>query len=246
MNTSLSLYRSLAALWLSLVVSLGTHHAYADSDKEFMLSVLFTDSKTALPLSEVEVTITNLRTNNTTTTLTGAAGSLTLMLRDEAVFAITGRKADYFFSGTHTVSTIGRASSSRIEVALAMRQIIIGERYAMPEVEFKVNSAELTNASENVLTELAQMMREHPSLQIEVGCHTDARGDDSYNLHLSQQRAETIVKYLSDLGIASARLSPKGYGETVLLNQCGNGVQCSSSAHLQNRRVEFQILSAHF
>ena len=72
--------------------------------------------------------------------------------------------------------------------------------------------------------------------------HTDSRGNDAYNLSLSQQRANAVVNYLATKGIARSRMAAKGYGETRLVNKCSNGVQCTDEEHARNRRTEFRIL----
>ena len=73
--------------------------------------------------------------------------------------------------------------------------------------------------------------------------HTDARGNDDYNMSLSQQRANSVVNYLVSKGISRSRLSAKGYGETRLKNRCANGVECSDGEHRTNRRTEFRVLN---
>ncbi len=85
-------------------------------------------------------------------------------------------------------------------------------------------------------------MRDNPSLEIEMGSHTDSRGPDSYNIDLSQRRAQSAVNYLVSRGIARSRMTAKGYGETQLLNRCKNGVACSIAEHQANRRTEFKIV----
>ncbi|MCB0625756.1 MAG: OmpA family protein, partial [Saprospiraceae bacterium] len=50
--------------------------------------------------------------------------------------------------------------------------------------------------------------------QIELGSHTDSRGRSSYNLRLSQQRADAAVNYIVSRGISRSRISARGYGET--------------------------------
>ncbi|MCK7555985.1 OmpA family protein [Chitinophaga sedimenti] len=91
------------------------------------------------------------------------------------------------------------------------------------------------------LDELVAFLNTFPSVSIAVASHTDSRGDDAYNLRLSQQRAESIVTYLVSKGIDRARLNPVGYGETRLLNKCANGVTCTEEEHQQNRRAEFWV-----
>ena len=72
--------------------------------------------------------------------------------------------------------------------------------------------------------------------------HTDSRGNDDYNMSLSQQRANSVVNYLVGKGISRSRLVAKGYGETRLVNRCANGVECSEADHKKNRRTEFRII----
>ena len=84
-------------------------------------------------------------------------------------------------------------------------------------------------------------MEKYPSLKIKVNSHTDSRGVDAYNLWLSQKRAEATVDYMISKGISANRLQGEGYGETRLVNDCANGVQCSEEQHQLNRRSEFII-----
>ena len=79
-------------------------------------------------------------------------------------------------------------------------------------------------------------------MTIELGSHTDARGNDEYNRKLSQRRADAAVKYLTGKGIDPARLQAAGYGESRIKNQCANGVTCSDPEHEQNRRTEIKIV----
>src|SRR5690606_27985173 len=65
---------------------------------------------------------------------------------------------------------------------------------------------------------------------------------DSYNLDLSQRRANSAKNYLVNRGIASDRIEAVGYGETQILNHCTNGVNCSEAEHQLNRRTEFKII----
>ncbi|MEZ4970097.1 MAG: OmpA family protein [Flavobacteriaceae bacterium] len=85
-------------------------------------------------------------------------------------------------------------------------------------------------------------MEKYPSLKLKVTSHTDSQGDDSYNLWLSQKRAESTVSYMISKGIDSNRLKGEGFGETRLVNSCGNGVKCDREEHQLNRRSEFIIL----
>lgn len=94
-----------------------------------------------------------------------------------------------------------------------------------------------------VLDQIVHVMNENPTLQIELSSHTDSRGADKYNLKLSERRAKSAVDYIISKGISRERLQAKGYGETKLVNRCGNGVDCTEDEHQANRRTEVKVLS---
>lgn len=92
------------------------------------------------------------------------------------------------------------------------------------------------------LDKLVAILTENPTIWIELGSHTDSRGNDQYNQWLSQSRANSAVQYIIDKGIAKSRITAKGYGEKVPVNECSNGVKCSEADHQLNRRTEFKIV----
>lgn len=81
-------------------------------------------------------------------------------------------------------------------------------------VFYEFDRADLTPASTESLDRLVKLLNENPNVTIELSSHCDFRGNDRYNLNLSQRRAESVVRYLIEHGIAKDRLSPVGYGET--------------------------------
>jgi peptidoglycan-associated lipoprotein len=62
-------------------------------------------------------------------------------------------------------------------------------------------------------------------------------------MKLSANRAEAVLEYLAEHGVISSRMRAAGYGETIPLNKCTNGVQCSDEEFQMNRRTEFKVLS---
>lgn len=107
---------------------------------------------------------------------------------------------------------------------------------------YEYNSAKLTKASEKIIDEVLFPLLQGKNTSVEIMSHTDSRGNDEYNMSLSQQRANAVVNYLANKGIQRSRMIAKGYGETRLINRCANGVQCSEEEHHKNRRTEFRIL----
>ena len=78
---------------------------------------------------------------------------------------------------------------------------------------YDFDKATLRPESQTALDELVNLLNENPNITIELSAHTDYKGSDQYNERLSQRRAESVVNYLIDHGIASDRLTPRGYGE---------------------------------
>ena len=78
---------------------------------------------------------------------------------------------------------------------------------------YQFNRAVITDSSSVALNRLISLLKENPNVTIELAAHCDYRGTDSYNDHLSQQRAEAVVAYLVKNGIARDRLTPIGYGK---------------------------------
>jgi outer membrane protein OmpA-like peptidoglycan-associated protein len=92
------------------------------------------------------------------------------------------------------------------------------------------------------LEKIVEVLTQNPSIKIEIGSHTDSRQTKQYNQALSQRRAKSTLEYLVKRGINKNRLTAKGYGETQLVNQCADGVQCSEAEHQLNRRSTFVIV----
>ncbi len=109
-------------------------------------------------------------------------------------------------------------------------------------IYFDFNKYNIRKDSEIEVEKVIAAMEKYSSLRIKVNSHTDSRGKDSYNLWLSQKRADATVNYMVKRGIAKERVDGEGFGETKLINQCANGVKCSDKNHELNRRSEFIIL----
>ena len=115
--------------------------------------------------------------------------------------------------------------------------------YIFKNFGFFLDKWRLLPEAEQELDKLIKLMNDNPSLKIELASHTDSRGEDQYNLWLSQKRSDSATDYLIENGISKERIVSKGYGETRLINHCANGVSCSEAEHMKNRRTEFSIIN---
>jgi outer membrane protein OmpA-like peptidoglycan-associated protein len=113
-----------------------------------------------------------------------------------------------------------------------------GELKLLEPVQFETGTAEIKTASYSLLDEVVGVLSDEPGIRMAVHGHTDNRGSVGYNRDLSQRRAQAVVKYLTDKGIAVERLEAKGFGpdRPVATND-------SDAGRAQNRRVEFKVIS---
>ncbi len=125
---------------------------------------------------------------------------------------------------------------------LYLEQIVINNPIRIDNIYYDFDSANIRPDAAIELDKLVKIMKDNPTIWIELGSHTDSRGDDKYNLKLSQKRADAVVQYLIDKGIEKNRLTAVGYGEAILLNECSNGINCTKEQHQLNRRTEFKIV----
>ncbi len=117
----------------------------------------------------------------------------------------------------------------------------LGCRLDLQPIYFDYGRYSIRKDAEVELAKILQAMKEYPQIRIHIESHTDSRSSYSFNLKLSEKRARSTMEWLIRQGIDRNRLSAKGYGESQLLNNCSNGVECSEEAHQLNRRSVFII-----
>ena len=76
----------------------------------------------------------------------------------------------------------------------------------------------------------------YPDTDVDVEGHTDSVGPDAYNLALSERRANSVKRYLTQQGVPGERMTPVGYGETIPID-----TNDTEEGRSNNRRVEFRV-----
>jgi outer membrane protein OmpA-like peptidoglycan-associated protein len=104
------------------------------------------------------------------------------------------------------------------------------------KILFAFDKSTLSSEAQVNLNKLINILNKYPDTNIEVQGHTDDVGTANYNMALSRRRASAVSSYLSSNGIASSRLTTKGFGESA--NKVSNSTE---DGQAQNRRVEFLI-----
>jgi outer membrane protein OmpA-like peptidoglycan-associated protein len=120
-----------------------------------------------------------------------------------------------------------------IDVIVTEKEIILNPIY------FDFDKSNITKQGAEELDKLVYVMSQNDKLKIYVKSHSDTKGDDKYNLNLSDKRAKSTVQYVISKGIDASRISGKGYGETELKINCK---KCTEEQNATNRRSEFLLV----
>jgi outer membrane protein OmpA-like peptidoglycan-associated protein len=124
-----------------------------------------------------------------------------------------------------------------IKINMDVKPIEKGATFNINNINYKTNSADLTDESKRVLEKFAEYLLETKSLNIEIRGHTDNVGVPKANLALSTDRAFTVMDFLLQKDIPKSRLAFKGYGDTKPISDNG-----TEAGRAKNRRTEFVIL----
>lgn len=200
---------------------------------------LVTNKKTGAVLSNANVSILDSKGNVIATKQSDASGKVSYDIEclTDYTLQIT---AQNFEAGTFPIQ---KAKSGEVLVSAALvpvEVIITDTEVILNNVYFDFNKSNITAQGANELNKLVKVMNDNPTMEILVKSHTDSKGSASYNLRLSEQRAQSTVQYLISKGIAKNRISGKGFGSTVQKVACGTN--CTEEEHAQNRRSEFIIV----
>ena len=146
-----------------------------------------------------------------------------------------------YMNSSKTITTVGKPFGT-IKETILVEKVVVGQIFVMDNIYYDFDKWDILPESEIELDKLVQVMNDNPSWKVELGSHTDCRGNDAYNEKLSQKRSDSAVEYIVNKGITQDRIVAKGYGETMLVNECDDGVDCTPEQHRKNRRTEFKIL----
>lgn len=127
------------------------------------------------------------------------------------------------------------------EIEIVLDKIYRDREIVLENIYYDYEKWDIRPDAEPTLNRLADVLRQNPVIRIQLGSHTDCRGNDAYNENLSQQRAESAVNYLIAKGVNPNRLSALGYGERQPIATCACA-RCTEAEHQQNRRTTFKIV----
>jgi len=165
-------------------------------------------------------------------------GSYKVILTAGADYNLSAYAKGYAFHSERFVVPVDQAYQE-VEKNILLSPLRVGTVVILHNVYFDFDKAVLRPESKAELNNLIRLLRENPTMKVEIAGHTDSKGSDEYNIRLSRARAKAVRDYLVEVGgINPKRLVVVGYGESrpIASNATDEGRQL-------NRRVEFKILS---
>lgn len=200
------------------------------------------------PIPNATVTLTDEATNETQVITTDNEGKYKYFVKPNTDYKISVTKDNFLATSTKISTKNMKSDAPEITIKLDLAELTSplpeGKIFQLNNVYYNYNDASLRPDARLDLDPLVGLLKAYPEVEIELSSHTDARGKSDYNQSLSQCRAESAVRYLTDRGISGNRIKAVGYGETQPRNQCRDGVVCTEEQHKINRRTEVKVTKA--
>ena len=213
------------------------------TDKNFILKGKTVRCNTTSSLSDVSVILRSLDATIQKNSITNENGEYTFNLNEKTSFTIYGKK-DNYFSQTETINSqnFDRMTTLFVKLEICMEQVDCGKAIKLNNIQYDTDKYAVKAEGKVELNRLVQFLNDNPEIKVELSSHTDSRGQKTYNQVLSQNRANSVVDYIVSQGISRKRLTANGYGESQLLNQCADDVECTDEQHQVNRRTEMKVI----
>jgi outer membrane protein OmpA-like peptidoglycan-associated protein/Tol biopolymer transport system component len=173
-------------------------------------------------------------------------GEFLVTLPVDREYALNVTYPGYAFFSKNFNMTLAE-NQDAVHMDVPMMPISMEQTVLLANVFFDLGKATLRPESNIELDKLVDFLQKNPTLKIELGGHTDTRGDDKENLKLSTDRAKAVFDYAIAKGVDGKRLTYKGYGETkpvisdTEIEKLGSDSE-KEAAHQSNRRTEYKII----
>lgn len=192
------------------------------------------------PLAGVTVTFRNECDGTVQKVVTKADGMYEFDMVGGCDYTIEAIKESY----NRNVNKVKRIPKKKTpkEVSQDLGLLKEGDIIPIDNIYYEFNQYKLNAQASRELDRIVGTLKKYPNMVVEIGSHTDSRGNSDANRQLSQKRAQAVVDYLAKKGVGGSRLIPNGYGESQLVNKCTDGVACTEVEHQQNRRTTLKII----
>ncbi|MCP2028228.1 outer membrane protein OmpA-like peptidoglycan-associated protein [Flavobacterium sp. HSC-32F16] len=180
------------------------------------------------------------------TTVSGVDGKYSFPVECGKSYTVRAEKTEYAVK--ELTVEIGRTTGkTNLPIALdkTICKVVVGDDlgvcFGIKMIYFDLDKYNIRTEAAIDLEKILDVLNQHPTMKLDIRSYTDSRATQAYNKNLSQWRAKATIDWLIKNGVAKNRLTGKGYGETELVNQCADGIDCTEEEHQMNRRSEFII-----
>ena len=172
-------------------------------------------------------------------------GKISLQLQDNKRYNFFASKEGYLNNnGRFSSYGLGKDPSQPeqlFEVEILLDKIFLNQEITLDNIYYDFEQSYIREDAQPTLLKLTQLLKDNPTIRIQLGSHTDCRGGDQYNADLSRRRAQAAVDFLIENGIDASRLEARGFGEQNPFIDCLCS-RCTEEEHQANRRTTFRIL----
>jgi outer membrane protein OmpA-like peptidoglycan-associated protein len=221
-------------------------YSYENEPIKFSLEGIVFDAQSGDPIPSALVTIRDVHgVDDDIYVPTDDKGFYSVDLKLNMQYFLKAQKTGYF-GDANEVATEGKTESEVFQRDFNLNKIPSGD-IEIEGIEYDFDKATLRPKSMEILDKIVDLLKLNDNISIELGAHTDARGNDDYNLKLSAARAKSCVDYIVSKGINKARIVSNGYGETrpIIPEAEINAMVPKSpeweAAHQKNRRTAFKV-----
>lgn len=218
---------------------------------EQLLAGVVTDKKTGAIIANAKVTLMDSNFKVLKEAITDAEGKFDFgIVTCDTKYYLKTERPEYTTVETATIT--GKETGKTfvpVELEKSKCEIKVGDDlrgcFNITIIYFDLDKSFIRADAAIELSKILDVLKENPTMEIDIRSHTDCRQTAKYNLSLSDRRAKSTMEWLIKNGIDKSRLTAKGYGESQLLNNCPceptNKSNCSEAEHQLNRRSEFIV-----
>lgn len=215
---------------------------YSFDKRGLLLTGTVLDTNTGNPIAGATVFVREANSDKVDTFETEADGKYLFEIFPNNEYTLSSEKHMWFLVSEEVVNTDEAKVPGIIKQDLFMTKLQVGAVIKLENIYYDYDKYNIRSDAAEELDRISKYLIKYPDLVVELGSHTDCRASDKYNNTLSRRRAESATEYLISKGAKREQLTAKGYGETELVNECADGVECTEEQHQENRRTEFKVI----